>query len=49
MKNWDLTDCARLATATAALVATGLGSGASIQSFDDTVDAMNTLPVKRTA
>ncbi len=46
-RDWDLADCARLATATAALVATGLGSGACIRSFDDTVQAMNSLPARR--
>lgn len=46
---WDLVECARLATATAALVATGLGSGANLVSFDHTVRAMNTLPVRRAA
>lgn len=46
-RDWDLADCAKLATATAAIVATGLGSGASIRSFDDTVEAMNSLPVRR--
>ena len=41
--DWDLMDCARLATATAALVATGLGSAANLVSFEETVEAMNTL------
>ena len=45
-RGWDLLDCARLATATAAIVATGLGSGANLVSFDETVRAMNTLPVR---
>jgi sugar/nucleoside kinase (ribokinase family) len=44
--NWDLLDCAKLATATAAIVATGLGSGANLVSFEDTVQAMKTLPVR---
>ncbi|MCP5266031.1 MAG: sugar kinase [Burkholderiaceae bacterium] len=43
---WDLPECAKLATATGAIVATGLGSGANLRSLDDTVRAMNTLPVK---
>jgi sugar/nucleoside kinase (ribokinase family) len=47
VRNWDLIDCARLATATAAIVATGLGSGANLVSFEDTVEAMSTLPVRR--
>ncbi|WP_342712302.1 sugar kinase [Bradyrhizobium sp. B124] len=46
VRNWDLLDCAKLATATAAIVATGLGSGANLASFEDTVRAMNTLPVR---
>lgn len=46
VRGWDLLDCAKLATATAAIVATGLGSGANLVSFDDTVTAMNTLPVR---
>lgn len=46
VRDWDLQDCARLATATAAIVATGLGSGANLVSFEETVKAMNTLPVR---
>ena len=46
VRDWDLLDCAKLATATAAIVATGLGSGANLVSFEDTVRAMNTLPVR---
>jgi len=42
-KGWDLADCARFATATAALVATGLGSAANVRSFEETVQAMNSL------
>nr|WP_246754564.1 hypothetical protein [Bradyrhizobium diazoefficiens] len=38
-RNWDLLDCAKLATAAAAIVATGLGSGANLVSFDETVKA----------
>jgi sugar/nucleoside kinase (ribokinase family) len=48
-RDWDLLDCARLATATAAIVATGLGSGANLVSFEETVKAMNTLPVRKAA
>ena len=48
-RDWDLLDCARLATATAAIVATGLGSGANLVSFEETVKAMNTLPVRKPA
>jgi sugar/nucleoside kinase (ribokinase family) len=46
--DWDLRDCARLATATSAIVATGVGSGANLVSFDETVRVMNTTP-KRTS
>lgn len=45
-RGWDLRDCARLATATAAIVATGLGSGANLVSFEQTVAAMNSLPAR---
>lgn len=48
-RDWDLLDCAKLATATAAIVATGLGSGANLVSFEETVKAMNTLPVRKPA
>ncbi|GAB0118019.1 carbohydrate kinase family protein [Acidisoma sp. 7E03] len=43
VKGWELEACARFATATAALVATGLGSGANVHSFAQTVQAMNSL------
>jgi sugar/nucleoside kinase (ribokinase family) len=46
VRDWDLLDCAKLATATAAIVATGLGSGANLVSFEDTIKAMNTLPIR---
>ena len=42
-RGWDLERCALLATATSALVATGLGSNACLTSFDATVDAMSRL------
>jgi len=45
VRDWDVEDCARLATATSAIVATGLGSGANLVSFEKTVEAMNSLPV----
>jgi sugar/nucleoside kinase (ribokinase family) len=48
-RGWELVECAKLATATAALVATGLGSGANVVSFDETVRAMNTMPVRGAA
>jgi sugar/nucleoside kinase (ribokinase family) len=49
VRDWDLVDCARLATATAAIVATGLGSGANLKSFEDTVQMMNSLPVRESS
>ena len=45
-RGWDLERCARLATATSGLVATGLGSNAGLIGFDATVAAMTALPVK---
>lgn len=42
-RGWDLERCARLATATSALVATGLGSNACLTSFEATAAAMTTL------
>lgn len=44
---FDLETCARFATAASGLVATGLGSDAGIVSFEDTLEKMNTWPVKR--
>jgi sugar/nucleoside kinase (ribokinase family) len=49
VRDWDLRECAKLATATAAIVATGLGSGTNLVSFDDTVRAMNSLPMRASA
>ncbi|KND62079.1 Ribokinase [Candidatus Burkholderia verschuerenii] len=49
VRDWDLRECAKLATATAAIVATGLGSGTNLVSFDDTVRAMNSLPTRASA
>ncbi|MCB1469324.1 MAG: sugar kinase [Rhizobiaceae bacterium] len=46
-RDWDIEDCARLATATASIVATGLGSGANLKSFEDTVEMMKSLPVRQ--
>lgn len=43
----DLETCARFATAASGLVATGLGSDAGIVSFEDTLEKMNTWPVRR--
>lgn len=42
----DLETSLRFAQASAALVASGLGSDAGITSFDDTIAAMETLPIK---
>ncbi len=42
----DLDTSLRFAQASAALVASGLGSDAGIVSFDDTKNAMNSLPLK---
>lgn len=46
VKGWPLEECARFASAVAARVAMGLGSDGKLTSFDDTVEAMNTLPRK---
>jgi len=42
----DIDTCLRFAQASAALVATGLGSDAGIRSFEHTLETMRTLPVK---
>ncbi|MEO1017923.1 MAG: sugar kinase [Pseudomonadota bacterium] len=44
---WDLEKSARFASAVAAKIAMGLGSDGKLVSFEDTVRAMETLPVKR--
>jgi sugar/nucleoside kinase (ribokinase family) len=49
VRDWDLRECARLATATAAIVATGLGSGTNLVSFENTIEMMNTLPIRATS
>ena len=46
-QGWDLESSGRLATAAAALVATGLGSDAGIVSLEQTIAAMRELPVKQ--
>ncbi|RVV97081.1 sugar kinase [Mesobaculum littorinae] len=46
VKGWPLKDCARFASAVAARVAMGLGSDGKLTSFDETVETMNTLPLK---
>lgn len=43
---WDLEGSGKLATATAALVASGLGSDAGVVSLEKTVEAMRTLSPK---
>jgi sugar/nucleoside kinase (ribokinase family) len=48
-KGWDLRECARFASAVAAKVAMGLGSQGRLKSFDDTMDAMRTLPTRQDA
>ena len=45
-RDWDLEACGRFASATAALVATGLGSDAGVKSFDATLSAMQTMAVR---
>lgn len=44
--DFELADACRFASATAALVATGLGSDAGVSSFDETLAAMKSLPVR---
>jgi len=44
-RGWDLEQCCLFATATSALVATGLGSDAGVQNFEATISAMQGLPV----
>lgn len=46
VKGWPLQECARFASAVAARVAMGLGSDGRLGSFDETVETMNTLPLK---
>lgn len=47
VRGWELREAARFASAVAARVAMGLGSDGKLVSFDDTLDAMNNLPVRR--
>ncbi|WLS05364.1 carbohydrate kinase family protein [Shinella oryzae] len=47
IKGWELRDAARFASAVAAKVAMGLGSDGKLVSFDDTFEAMNSLPPRR--
>ncbi len=43
----DVKTALNFAQASAALVATGLGSDAGIRSFEDTLNFMNTAPIKQ--
>ncbi|WP_245581960.1 carbohydrate kinase family protein [Phyllobacterium phragmitis] len=47
IRGWGLREAARFASAVAAKVAMGLGSDGKLVSFDDTLAAMNSLPVRR--
>lgn len=44
-RGWTPLDACRFATATAALVALGLGSLGALQGFDETAQAMRSLPI----
>lgn len=46
-KGWDNRTCARFANAVAANVAMGLGSIGKLSSFEATVEAMNTWPLRQ--
>lgn len=46
LKGWDLRQTCRFAGAVAAQVAMGLGSDGKLTSFDATLEAMNTLPLR---
>jgi sugar/nucleoside kinase (ribokinase family) len=47
IKGWELREAARFASAVAAKVAMGLGSDGKLVSFEDTLEAMNSLPLRR--
>jgi sugar/nucleoside kinase (ribokinase family) len=47
--DWPLRECARFASAVAAKVAMGLGSDGRLKSFSDTLEAMNSLPLRKNA
>ncbi len=47
-KGWDIRASARFANAVAAKVAMGLGSLGELRSFEDTVEAMETWPLRTT-
>jgi sugar/nucleoside kinase (ribokinase family) len=46
-KGWDIRESARFANAVAANVAMGLGSMGKLSSFDATIEAMNTWPLRK--
>lgn len=48
-KGWSLRESAQFASAVAARVAMGLGSQGRLRSFDDTLEAMRTLPTRQAA
>lgn len=48
-KGWDLRRSCTFASAVAAKVAMGLGSDGKLKSFDDTLEAMSTIPLKKSA
>lgn len=48
-KGWSLPETARFASAVAAKVAMGLGSQGRLTTFDDTLEAMRTLPTRHAA
>lgn len=45
-KGWDIRESARFASTVAAKVAMGLGSDGTLTSFEDTIEAMNSWPLK---
>lgn len=45
-KGWELRECARFATTVAAHVAKGLGSQGALSSFEATMEAMRTWPLR---
>ena len=46
-KGWSIRQAARFANAVAAKVAMGLGSMGQLSSFEDTIEAMNTWPLRQ--
>jgi sugar/nucleoside kinase (ribokinase family) len=49
LRGFEPVEAARFATATAALVAQGLGTLGKLESFDATLAAMRTLPIQEAA